>query len=254
MNAAIETRPASSSARVCAQLIELLNIEGMKTITDSRGVDARLVGMGISDNCTRCGGSGNFGPLCVNSGKCFKCNGAKVQAPRYTKALIVRVCEAIERGELTAYAARMQAAAKAKREAKGAFDCVFKSYSHTAWYRFFYGERPNDGTYFGQPLSHCLVDLVEPAKECAHNLDFKIRFGQGNEEVVRECLAAVAEYAKAYEQLDRAHTLCMERGLYEQATAERLAAKALEIGSYEAGQKVYAKWAKVAAEIWAEVA
>lgn len=33
-------------------------------------------------DCSRCGGTGYFGPICVNGGRCFKCGGGKRQDTR----------------------------------------------------------------------------------------------------------------------------------------------------------------------------
>jgi hypothetical protein len=246
---------AKTSATL-ARLIALLNVAGMKTLVDAAGVDARLLGLGLVDACSRCSGGGSYGPQCVKGGVCFKCGGSGKQGMRHTEALIARVSESVESGALAEYAARMQAAAAARRAVKGAYDAVSNSYKDTAWCRHFYGtaESRVDGLSIpGYPLAWSLHDMTGPAKEAALQADFVIRFGRGNQEAVDACLAAVAEYAKAYETLDRAHAVCLKRGLYEQATAEHLAAKSQDRFSHEAELRSRAKWAKVAAEIWAEV-
>lgn len=35
-----------------------------------------------TESCGRCGGTGYYGPTCVNGGRCFKCGGGKTQRTR----------------------------------------------------------------------------------------------------------------------------------------------------------------------------
>jgi tetratricopeptide (TPR) repeat protein len=239
-----------------ARLIALLNVVGMKTIVDAAGIDARLLGLGLVDACSRCSGGGSYGPQCVKGGVCFKCGGSGKQAMRHTEALVARVEIAVAAGELAAYTERLQAAARARREAKGAFERAWSGYSRCAWYRFFYEKDATTGRdrgVEGFPIRGSLVDQVDEAYRRAVDLDIQIKNGRGTEQSVADLLVACADYTKALEILDRAHAVCLERGLYEQATAEHLAAKSQERFAYEAECRSRAKWAKVAAEIWAEV-
>jgi hypothetical protein len=254
----VQTETAMSSATktdtLLAALVDLLNVDGLKRVHDWATVSARLLGLGLGDVCSRCLGSGSYGPLSVQGGRCFKCDGHKTQAPKLTKKLVERVRLAVERGDLAAYAARLQAAAKARREAKGAFERAWSGYSRCAWYRFFYEKDPitgRDRGIDGFPIRGSLIDLTQDAYRRAVDLDIKIKLGRGTDQVVADLLVACDDYTKALEILDRAHAICLERGLYDIATAEHATAKG---GSWEAEQRSATRWREVAAEIWAEAA
>lgn len=63
----------------------------------------RVVGIGVFDTCSRCGGCGQYS-YCAAFGKtCFKCSGSGKVFPRSTKALVARVAAAVAEGKLVEY-------------------------------------------------------------------------------------------------------------------------------------------------------
>jgi DnaJ-class molecular chaperone len=84
-------------APIAARLMAALQYPGMRIMTTLDHLNGRLVAM-FPDTCTRCYGSGSFGPQCVKGGVCFKCNGKRTQAPKINKALESRIMEAIAAG------------------------------------------------------------------------------------------------------------------------------------------------------------
>ncbi len=66
-----DTKP-TAAARLLADFIAALSHPDMKPVTDEASVKNRLYGLGFSEQCTRCWGSGYFGPLSVKGGTCFR--------------------------------------------------------------------------------------------------------------------------------------------------------------------------------------
>jgi len=240
----------TARSTVASRITALVQHPKMRTVTTQAQLDARLIGLGFSRTCGRCAGSGNYGPQCVDSGRCFGCAGRGTLPPKLTKALEVEVRAAVERGDLDRYVAKRLEISAARKAVKGAFDAVAASYKDTAWCQYFYG--PNGSgkvTNPGYPVAWSLVHMTKPARDAAFTLDCEVRAGRGGSGAVTELLAACKAYAEAHAQLDRAHALCLARGLYEQATREHLAAKAI---SSAAERENTRKWAAVAASVWAE--
>jgi hypothetical protein len=240
-------------APMAARIIAALQYPGMRTMTTLDHLNGRLVAM-FPATCTRCYGSGMFGPQCVKGGVCFKCNGKRAQAPKINKALDARVMAAIAAGELQAYAERMIAAGAARKAVAGQYDAAFKDQFKTAWYACFYADGRGGTGPAAYPLNHQIHDMIQPFEDAARKADNVIKFGKGTPADVDACVAALQAWRDACAQCDRAHALCLERGLYAEAHAAYSEAKALERGSYEAQQRVYKRFHAVAVAVWAEAA
>jgi len=81
-----------------------------------KNVWARLLALGLLDNCSRCGGSGNYSRCAMYGTTCFKCRGSKFQLPRLTGKLARLVAERVEAGGLVEYFLRQEQIRKAKAE------------------------------------------------------------------------------------------------------------------------------------------
>ena len=242
--------PTKKISAVAARLITALQFPGMRTLDTIDRLNARLLSMGFGDACSRCWGSGKFGPQSVQGGVCFGCNGKRTVAPKLTKELEKRVMLAIEAGELQAYAARMIAADAARKAVAGQYDRAFEDQFKSAWYAHFYADGRGNAGVPAYPLNHQIHDMIEPFAEAARSANFVIKFGKGTPEDVTACIAAIAAWRNAVAQCDRAHALCLERGLY--AAAHEAYSEAN--GVYEAQRKVHARFQLVAESLWSEVA
>lgn len=89
---------------------------------------ARLVALGYSEVCTRCGGSGRYSWNQINGDICFGCNGARKMLAKITPAIVSEALVRIEAGELAGYFAEI----KARKEIKAANDALWAAYKATA--------------------------------------------------------------------------------------------------------------------------
>jgi len=70
---------------------------------DQKRIITRVIGIGVYDTCSRCGGSGEYS-YCTAFGKtCFACSGSGKLFPRSTKKLVARVVAAVAEGKLVEY-------------------------------------------------------------------------------------------------------------------------------------------------------
>jgi hypothetical protein len=116
------------------QFLTLLKVPATlagKQVTDERRIramNARLIGLGFGVNCSRCGGSGHYSFNQVTGTTCFKCNGARFEAPKLTRELYARVSDTVASGALDAYLANVRERQAAEKAAKGATDAVMKAW------------------------------------------------------------------------------------------------------------------------------
>jgi hypothetical protein len=78
-------------------------------------VQARLIALGHSTICGRCGGSGSYSYCQMYGTTCFGCGGTGKVATRLTSKLLAEVSAQVAAGELKPYLARIAARAAAKR-------------------------------------------------------------------------------------------------------------------------------------------
>lgn len=85
---------------------------------------ARLVALGYTEVCTRCGGCGRYSWNQINGDVCFGCGGSGKKLARITAATVTEALARIAAGELEGYFAEN----KARRELKAAKDKLWATY------------------------------------------------------------------------------------------------------------------------------
>lgn len=75
----------------------------------AKSMSARLAYLGYTQVCTRCIGSGKFGPLQVNGGICFGCGGCGKQIVKITANVEKEYAARVEAGELNTFLAANEA-------------------------------------------------------------------------------------------------------------------------------------------------
>lgn len=85
---------------------------------------SRLVALGYTEVCGRCGGGGRYSWNAVDGDKCFGCGGSGKRLAKITTATIAEALARIEAGELNAYFAEH----KAKTELKNASKALWADY------------------------------------------------------------------------------------------------------------------------------
>lgn len=245
------TKPARST--IATRLMALLQHPKMRTMTTQAHLDARLIGLGFTDPCSRCCGGGYFGPRQVQGGVCFTCNGRGTQSPKLTKALETRVIEAVQGGALESYVARRLEIVATKRAAKNAWDDALALYAASEWYQYFKDRDARSGS----PLRYAVYDVHHPAYDTGSGLDIKISIGRGTHADAVALIQAKADYVAALARMDRVHRLALSRGLYD--AAERDAEQVREIvdspgrvDRFRLEGALRKRWAEVANRLWLE--
>lgn len=235
-----DTKP-TAAARLLADFIAALTHPDMKPVTDETSVKNRLYGLGFSEQCTRCWGSGYFGPLSVKGGTCFRCGGFGKYAPALTRTLCKRVQAEVTADILGAYAEVRKAAGAAKRAAKGAAARVSDGYSKTLFMRHFYTE---EGTGRGydraevpfSPLAYAVHDCEKAAVDAFHTLEFSANRGDAGA-TPEAILAAEAEVVRIRSLQDRVFAAILASGEVAASAAENERIRAMrdrnEPGSYD---------------------
>ena len=232
-----DTKP-TAAARLLADFIAALSHPDMKPVTDEATVKNRLYGLGFSEQCSRCWGSGSFGPLSVKAGVCFRCGGFGKYAPALTRTLCKRVQVEVTADILGAYAEVRKAAGAAKRAAKGAGARVSEGYSKTLFMQHFYSEegtgRRNDVPY--SPLAFTLHNCEEAAVRAFHTLEFAAKRGDAGA-TPEAILAAEAEVVRIRALQDRVFAAVLSSGEVAASAAENERIRAMrdrnEPGSYD---------------------
>jgi len=228
---------ATATARLLADFIAAITHPDMKPVTDEATVKNRLYGLGFAEQCSRCWGSGHFGPLSVKAGVCFKCGGFGKYAPALTRALCKRVQVEVTADVLTAYAEVRKAAGAAKRAAKGAGARVSDGYSKTLFMRHFYdiggtGRGRTDVAF--SPLAYAIHDCEKAAVEAFQTLEFAAKRGDAGA-TPEAVIAAEAEVARALQ--DRVFSAALASGEVAASAAENERIRAIrdrnEPGSYD---------------------
>lgn len=117
------------------QFLTLLKVPATlagKPVTEARrlqAMNARLIGLGFGVDCSRCNGTGHYSYNAISGTTCFKCNGAKFEAPKLTGELFASVSAAVDAGALDTYLANVRAKQAAEKAAKGALDAVMNAWS-----------------------------------------------------------------------------------------------------------------------------
>lgn len=100
------------SLELLPKFVELLRVDPKSEIAGTR-VQARLVGIGLSCTCGRCGGTGSFSYCQQYGTTCFGCGGSGKVAQKLTAKLLAEASKRVAAGALDDYFARC----KAKKDA-----------------------------------------------------------------------------------------------------------------------------------------
>lgn len=95
--------------------------------TNEKFLGTRLVGIGLGDTCTRCGGCGEYSFNLTDGTRCFGCGGLGKTMPKMTVALLESVKEKVEAGELDRYLETL----RARKVAKSGPERVMKAWTDT---------------------------------------------------------------------------------------------------------------------------
>jgi hypothetical protein len=256
MNAATEmTTAPKTRSTIASRLMALLQHPKLVTMKTEVDLGARLIGLGFSDPCSRCWGSGNFGPQQVQGGVCFKCRGKCNQAPKLTKQLEAKVTEAVSGGALDAYAQKLIDQKRTRKAAKACWGDAIKLYAATAWYRHWYEENTDRSGKPGGRLRHAIVDLYEPIYRQGSDLAITCELGRGSNEDCERLLAIKAEYVESLRIMDACHAIALERGLYDasEASEREREAKPRDWRYLRDEQAAYKSAREQAQALWTEV-
>lgn len=84
----------------------------------------RLVALGYTKTCSRCGGSGRYSWNAIDGDRCYGCGGAGKSVAAVTEGVLAEALERIAKGELAGYFAEHAA----RRSIKRAVDAAWKTY------------------------------------------------------------------------------------------------------------------------------
>lgn len=146
-------RKTTSKALTTTEIATLMSCKAGSAVS-------RLVALGYTDVCSRCGGSGRYSWNQTDGDRCFGCHGKGKKLAKITKEIVEKALERIAAGELEAYFAEHKAA----REIKAANDALWAA-------------------YMGSPISKAYTDA---SNECSRLATLRARrglecYGEGND-------------------------------------------------------------------------
>lgn len=204
---------------VVADLSTAVTAEGIiPAPKDQAALVARLMELGYSAACGRCGGSGSYGPLSVQGGQCFTCRGGGLVSPRLDRKLLARVRAEVTPERLAALVAERQRRAAAKKLAAGAEERARAAYSRTLYMRHHYGD---DGRGIERadvkfsPLGHAIHDGERPHRDAL--LDATISAKLGRPVSADRILELEAALVRARQAQDLAFAVAFASGAIERS-------------------------------------
>lgn len=113
--------------------------------TKETSIFGRMNALGLTVECSRCGGSGNYSYCPSHGTTCFKCGGHGKQMPRMTQKLVKQAAEMVGNGGLNSYLETARKVSEMKSLSSKllvTLDPIFKAYSaaFNAEYRVKNGE------------------------------------------------------------------------------------------------------------------
>lgn len=100
--------------------------------TKETTVPTRMNALGLTVECSRCGGCGNYSYCPSHGTTCFKCNGSGKQMPRLTQKLVKQAAEMVAGGALNSYLERVRKIGQLKKveaELRGTLEVIGVAYS-----------------------------------------------------------------------------------------------------------------------------
>lgn len=130
----------------------------------------RLVALGYTDTCSRCGGSGRYSWNQITGDRCFGCGGHGKVLRKITSAIAVEAVARIAAGELDGYFAAHRARRSIEAEAEAVWATYRASPISAAYERLYQATRKTPGAcassaeFRAQTLQNTIVDRVETAR------------------------------------------------------------------------------------------
>lgn len=113
------------------QFLELLRVPAGDANRRTRMLQSRLVGLGLGQQCGRCGGSGRYSRNAQGSTTCYGCAGSGYAAQRLTADLLAQARAAVDAGKLDAYLEKRRADSVIYATVRAAADRVLKAWKET---------------------------------------------------------------------------------------------------------------------------
>lgn len=204
-----------------ADFFTLLNVAEMSDAKRRKTVlEARIVGLGMGDVCSRCYGSGHYSFNPVNGTTCFKCLGAGFMAPKLTNKLYAALEPIVASGKLDAYLDEVRARIALRNACKGATDAVMNAWKESGvskaydWSLAAQGVQPHKriSTEINAPMCAAFKS-VSDATTALESLQFKIKRAETPE--LRDAMKADIEVASHNLIKVRDESLAIIAGLAE---------------------------------------
>jgi hypothetical protein len=103
-------------ARLTGMSTKILDQAAALFAVKPENVPACLSALGLTDVCSRCGGSGHYSYNQIDGSRCYGCNGRGKKAAKLTKAVFAAAQEKVAAGELEAVRAVIRAKKAARKE------------------------------------------------------------------------------------------------------------------------------------------
>jgi hypothetical protein len=154
------------------QAAQLLGVFGKNNNDIRIRCTSRLIYLGYSQNCSRCGGSGNYSFNQIDGSRCYGCGGSGKQLVDLTEAVIAEARARIDTGELIPYFQRGKMIRHSKAIAQAVMDAwkasrVGKDYSahRTPWPLTEEQRNEHYDRFFASPLFRINYECGEIFKE-----------------------------------------------------------------------------------------
>lgn len=125
---ALSPMPTAPNAPSKQDFLALLRIPTANEKKIDTYLQARLIGLGHGQHCSRCGGSGSYSFNAVDGSRCYGCGGSGYVAQALTAELFTEVEADVREGRLDTYLTELQAKQETKRQAATAYKRVMAAW------------------------------------------------------------------------------------------------------------------------------
>lgn len=131
---------------------------------------SRLVALGYTVTCSRCGGGGRYSWNAIDGDRCFRCGGAGKTLQRITAEVVAQAVARIAAGELDGYFAANRARASIKARAEATWESYRASPICAAYDRLYLATRRTPGACLDSPegraqqLQNAAIACVEETR------------------------------------------------------------------------------------------
>ncbi len=166
---------------------------------NAKFIQTRLIALGHSTVCGRCGGSGHYSFNLMHGTTCFGCSGSGKVATKLSEKLLATVTVQIANGELEPYLKATKERIERKAKIKGMMDRLFASWGNQPTVR---AEKEAKIFWINQSarhnsINHFCSDLIDEATKLVR----LVSEGEWSKEYRRYVPIAAGEQAKAVERL-----------------------------------------------------